>query len=66
LNSWAQPNFEEISRLTGGESQLLDINSTSGAEMLTRLVTEQILMSAGNQNGGKGEELVKAYRAKYK
>ena len=36
-------NFKEIADATGGRSELLDINSSGGADMLTDLVTREIL-----------------------
>jgi hypothetical protein len=41
----------------------LDINSSKGAEMLTDLVTEEILRNCGGIS--KGNTLVEAYRKTY-
>lgn len=49
---------------TNGSCQFLDINSSDGSERLTQIVTEEILNNVGAKDG-KGEQLVKAYRAKY-
>jgi hypothetical protein len=52
-------SFQEIARVTNGESGSLDIDSAEGAEKLTQLVTERILKNLG------GGELVELYRKKY-
>ncbi|CAF3149707.1 unnamed protein product [Rotaria sp. Silwood2] len=59
----AKEKFEEIANRTGGHCQMLDINSSSGSDMLTDLVTEEILNNVGGES--KGEVLVKAYRNKF-
>ena len=60
----ARQNFEEIAKATeGGQCQMLDINSSAGAEMLTNLVTERILKNVGGEV--MGDKLVSAYRAKF-
>jgi hypothetical protein len=51
LNKWAEPNFKEISNLTGGKSILLDINSEHSAEEMTRIVTEEVMLTVAKQNG---------------
>ncbi|KAL4496937.1 hypothetical protein ABPG72_002093 [Tetrahymena utriculariae] len=56
LNDKAQNNFEEISKITEGKCQKLDINSENGSQQLTDLITESILNSIG------GEELVQSYQ----
>ena len=43
-----------------GECAYLDINSSDGAEMLTNLVTIEILRNVG------GEQLVREYKKLYK
>ena len=58
-------SFEEIASKTGGKSEFLDIDSNSGADRLTHLVTEQVLMNLGQSKGGVGSNLVDAYRQKY-
>jgi len=55
----AKSLFTDIARKTGGRSEMLDINSPVGAEMLTNLVTEEILRSVA------GDTLVEAYRTKF-
>jgi len=60
----AKKNFHEIANATGGKCEWLDINSQSGAQRLTDLVTEQVLRGVGGKNG-KGDDLVEAYRTKY-
>jgi len=51
--------FTEIANKTNGRCEKLDINSSAGAEMLTNLVTEEILRSVA------GDSLVEAYRTKF-
>ncbi|ETO12035.1 hypothetical protein RFI_25340 [Reticulomyxa filosa] len=58
----AETNFKEIADATGGRCEKLDINSPKGSTQLTDLVAEEVLRNAG---GDKGDELVKAYRAKF-
>jgi len=41
----------------------LDINSPSGAEILTNLVTVEVLRNVGGKE--KGDSLVEAYRTKF-
>ena len=62
VHTWAQPNFEEMAKATGGRSAFLDINSSSGAELLTNLVTEEVLRNVG---GDQGDSLVDEYRSKF-
>jgi hypothetical protein len=64
LHTGAMVNFKEISSETSGRCENLDINSDIGAELLTNVVTEEILKSVGNANG-KGDELVNAYKRKF-
>ena len=64
LNEHAKVNFEEISSVTNGKSQLLNIHTEMSAELLTSLVTEKILKDVG-ERAGKGEMLVEAYKKKY-
>jgi hypothetical protein len=59
----AKRTFEDIAKRTGGRCELLDINSSKGAEMLTDLVTEEILRNCGGIS--KGNTLVEAYRKTY-
>jgi len=60
----AQTCFTDIANQTGGKCQFLDINSAKGADMLTDVVTTQILGNIG-QRAGKGDALIKAYEKKY-
>jgi len=59
----AENNFREIAKTTGGRCEFLDINSPSGAEMLTDLVTEEVLRNVG---GDRGDNFVELYRKRYK
>ncbi|UJR17604.1 hypothetical protein I4U23_004500 [Adineta vaga] len=59
----AREKFQEISKRTHGRCEMLDINSSLGSDMLTNLVTEEILNNIGGQS--KGKELVSAYRKKF-
>jgi hypothetical protein len=56
----AEERFDEIATRTRGQFELLDINSSLGSNMLTDLVTEEILNNIGGQLRGK--DLVSAYR----
>ncbi len=60
VDSEAKQKFTEIANKTGGRCEALDINSDAGAEMLTHLVTEQIMDNIG------GARLVSAYREKFR
>ena len=64
LADGAKLKFEEIARITNGRCELLNINTTAGSELLTNIVTEQILSNVG-QASGRGDELVNAYKAKF-
>lgn len=55
----AETAFEEIASQTRGHCEMLDINSYSGAEMLTNLVIEEVLHNI------RENALVGAYRNKY-
>jgi hypothetical protein len=57
--------FEETARTTGGTSCALDLNSSD--DMLTHLITTNILNKVGGVRGGvdHGAILVNAYRAKF-
>lgn len=59
----AKEKFHQIAKETGGRCERLDINSSSGSDMLTNLVTEEILNNIGGQS--KGKDLVNAYRKKF-
>jgi hypothetical protein len=62
VNNQAKINFEQISSMTGGRCNFLDINSSKGADMLTDLVTEEILKTL---QSGSSVNLVEAYQKKY-
>ena len=62
LHDGAKENFQRIARETSGRSELLNINSPQGAELLTNFVTEEILRKAA---GGQGNAAVELYRRKY-
>ncbi|CAF2548255.1 unnamed protein product [Rotaria sp. Silwood2] len=59
----AEAIFRQIANKTKGRCELLDINSSSGADMLTDLVTEVILKNVGGDS--KGNALVAAYQKKF-
>ena len=62
----AQTNFQEIATFTGGNQAFLNVNDpVNGAEMLTNLVSEEVLRNVGEKHGGIGEDLVKCYRKAY-
>jgi len=62
VNTWAKNDFEKIAAETGGRCSELQINTNAGADMLTNLVTEEVLRDAG---GAKGAQLVEAYQKKF-
>ena len=56
MNRRARPSFEQLAAATGGGSaQFLDVNSDTGAQLLTDAVCKQILSSLG------GKQLEDAY-----
>ena len=59
----AEQSFRDIAQQTGGRCEPLDINSLAGSEMLTNLVTEEILRNVGGTS--RGNELVEAYRNRF-
>jgi hypothetical protein len=59
----AEEKFHQIATRTHGRCEMLDINSRVGSDMLTDLVTEEILNNIGGQSRGK--DLVTAYRKKF-
>ncbi len=61
----AKDAFEEIAAATGGQCNALDIESTSGADVLTNLVTVEVLKKIGDMNGGIGSQLAAAYFEKF-
>ena len=56
--SQAQDSFKAIASQTGGRCEFLDVNSPSGADMLTDFFSASVLECAGGERGG---ELVAAY-----
>lgn len=59
----AEKSFKMIATKSGGRSEMLDINSPKGSQMLTDLVTEEILRNIGGAMNG--DTFVKTYRSKY-
>jgi hypothetical protein len=57
-------NFTKIAKETGGKCEFLDVNSSSGADRLTDLVTTFILQDIGRINE-IGDQLVETYDRKY-
>ncbi len=57
-----QEKFHEIAIRARGRCEMLGINSSLGSNMLTDLITEEILNNIGGQFRGK--DLVSAYRKK--
>ena len=66
VDTRAASNFRKIARQTGGRCESLDINSPQGAELLTDVVTEEVLRKVGEQAGGQGDTLVETYRKSFK
>lgn len=64
VHTRAEESFNEIATKSSGRSAMLDINSSSGSEILTDLITEEILRNIGGSQNG--DTFVKAYRSKYK
>lgn len=62
LDKGAKENFLKIASETGGRCQELNIHSSEGAEMLTNLITEQVLHKSA---GPQGQLAVELYRKKY-
>lgn len=60
----AKQCFQKIAKTSSGRTEFLDINSSSGADTLTNLVTEQVLRNIGG-DPIEGEALVKAYRQRF-
>jgi hypothetical protein len=63
VESRAKESFKAITSPTGGRCEMLDINSPSGSQILTDLVTKEILRNVGGLS--KGDALVKAYTDKF-
>ncbi|CAF1373585.1 unnamed protein product [Rotaria sp. Silwood1] len=59
LTKYAKDDFEKIAKETGGRCELLNIQSSQGAESLAHFVTEEILREKA------GDEAVELYRRKY-
>jgi len=59
LTNSAKPDFEKMATQTGGQCTFLDINNSSGASILTDLVSKTVLCATG------GEKLAKAYDMKF-
>lgn len=63
VKDYAKESFEEIARRTGGECGFLDIESESGADTLTGVVSRKLLLGIGGN--ARGAELVAAYDEKF-
>ena len=64
----AEKAFRDIASRTNGSTGPLDITSTKGAEMLTSLVTERILVNVNKVTHGSAEmekKLIESYRSRY-
>ncbi|CAF4449380.1 unnamed protein product [Rotaria sp. Silwood2] len=59
----AETTFRDIAKKTGGKSEFLDINSDAGADMLTDLVTIEILRNIGGPLRAKA--LINTYNTKF-
>ena len=59
----AESVFRSIAQQTNGRCEMLDINSSTGSDMLTDFVTEEILR--GTVGHSKGNEIVQAYQKRY-
>lgn len=59
----AKENFSNIAKMTGGECNELDINSSKGSSDLIKLINIQLLYNIGGPD--KGKTLVNAYKTKY-
>jgi hypothetical protein len=59
----AKKSFQEIAAFTNGKSEMLDIASIKGSEILTNLVNIEILRNIGGPQ--LGNDLVKAYKWKF-
>lgn len=64
VNKYAETAFNAIASATSGKCDELDIHSAAGADLLTDVVTTQILENVGG-GGDQGKHLVAAYNAKY-
>lgn len=61
--NYAKSSFELIATSTGGRCEYLDIGSSESAQLLTNVVTEEVLRNIGGAL--KGNILVEAYRKRY-
>ncbi len=50
--SYAEQNFKQISAMTGGTNQFLDVNSSDGQKLLLNYFIERILYKIGDVSGG--------------
>eukprot|EP01084_Bolivina_argentea_P258927 436713_1 len=64
LKSFAKNDFIKMASETGGKSDMLDIDSTEGAEQLTGLISKAVLNACAG-HGEKGQKLVQDYDAKF-
>lgn len=65
VDNRAETNFREIAETTGGNCAFLDVNDiNNGAELLTKMVTEELLRNIGERHG-MGDTLVQSYRKDY-
>jgi hypothetical protein len=63
VSPYAMTAFEDLSQVTGGESNSWDVDAPDASEVLTDLVTRHILMLQGGAS--RGAELVAAYDRQY-
>ena len=62
ITNEAKASFEEIAEQTKGKSMMLNVNDQeNGRKLLLEHFTKQILMRVGDENGGIGVKLVKAF-----
>jgi hypothetical protein len=59
----AESSFKRIAAFTDGKSEMLDIASERGSEILTNLVNIEILRNIGGAQ--RGNDLVKVYKTKF-
>jgi len=59
VDRYAESGFKEMAAATNGQAAFLDANGPNGAELLTDVVTSEVLRSVG------GDEMVKLYQAKF-
>ena len=63
VNERAETNFKFIAEKTGATSEFLDIESADSSEILTNLVTIELLKNIGGKQSGI--ELVNCYKNKF-